>query len=268
MGRIEEKFQALRSKGEKALIAYVTAGDPCLEQTKEIVLGLESAGVDLVEIGVPFSDPTADGPAIQAASRRALSKGVTLPDVLGTIHSIRRLSEIPIVLFGYYNPILAMGNQRFARRAREAGVDGILVVDLPMEEWKELREYTDPAGIDFVALLAPTTGEERMHRICKQAAGFLYYISVTGVTGTSPPRVEDVERDFGRIREATSLPVVVGFGISSPEQVKLVARFADGVVIGSAFVRLIEDNAGRSDLVRLLAGYASDLKGCTRPGTR
>lgn len=264
MGRIEERFKALKDKGEKALIAYVTAGDPSLEETKEIVLGLESGGVDLLEIGVPFSDPTADGPTIQAASHRALRNRVTLPGVLDAIQSIRSLSEIPIVLFGYYNPIFAFGNKRFATRAREAGVDGVLVVDLPMEEWGELRQYTDPLGLDFISLIAPTTGDGRIHRICKRARGFLYYVSVTGVTGTTTPTVQDVEKDMARIRRFTSLPVAVGFGISTPEQVRAIAGSADGVVVGSALVRIIEENRGRSDLVLLLRRYVMELKASTR----
>ncbi len=263
MGRIEERFRTLRAKGEKALIAYVTAGDPSLEETKEIILTLQSAGVDLLEIGVPFSDPTADGPVIQAASQRALTNGVTLAGVLEAIRSIRDLCHIPIVLFGYYNPILAFGNERFATRAREAGVDGVLVVDLPMEEWGELRHYTDPLGLDFISLVAPTTGDGRMRRICKRATGFLYCVSVTGVTGTATPTVEEVEKEVARIRRFTSLPVAVGFGISTPEQVRDIARSADGVVVGSALVRVIEENRGRRDLNQLLRRYVMGLKACT-----
>lgn len=264
MGRIEHRFKALKDKGEKALIAYVTAGDPGLEETKEIILNLESGGVDLLEIGVPFSDPTADGPTIQAASHRALRNGVTLPRVLDAIQSVRDLSDIPIVLFGYYNPIFAFGNERFATRAREAGVDGVLVVDLPMEEWEELRDYTDPLGLDFISIVAPTTGDRRIQRICKRATGFLYYVSVTGVTGTTTPRVEEVEKDLARIRRFTPLPVAVGFGISTPEQVREIALHADGVVVGSAFVRMIEENRGRSDLGQRLRRYAMELKDSTR----
>jgi tryptophan synthase alpha chain len=192
MSRIKQRFMDLRTEKEKALICYLTAGDPSLAQTREIILGMEAAGVDCVEIGVPFSDPTADGPIIQAASQRAIKNGVTLAGILDMIESLRKTSEIPICLFGYYNPILSFGTERFAATARKAGVDGILVVDLPFEEAVELRQYTDPAGIDFISLIAPTTSTERMRQIARRATGFLYYISITGVTGTARPQVEKV----------------------------------------------------------------------------
>ena len=260
MGRIEGKFSYLRDKGERALIAYLTAGDPSLEHTKEIILGLDAAGVDVLEIGVPFSDPTADGPIIQAASRRALQNGVTLSDILDMIESLRKISEIPIVLFGYYNPIFIYGNERFAKRAKEVGVDGILVVDLPPEESAELRRYTDRSGIDFISLIAPTTSTERIEKISRDATGFLYYISITGVTGTVKPRVLDIKRDVERIRKITTLPLVVGFGISTPQQVGEIAPYVDGVVIGSAFVRLIEENRDRVDMIHIVSDYARKMK--------
>jgi tryptophan synthase alpha chain len=260
MSRIEQKFKSLRCRTEKAVIVYLTAGDPSLDHTREIVFGLGAAGVDLVEIGVPFSDPTADGPIVQAASQRALQNGATLSGIFDTIESIREVSEIPIVLFGYYNPILAYGNERFAKRAKKAGVDGILVVDLPPEESAEMRQYTDRLGIDFISLIAPTTGLERIRKISKQATGFLYYISITGVTGTAKPRVADVKRDMGRIREVTSLPIVVGFGIWTPRQVQEIAPHVDGVVIGSAFVQMIDENRNRDDMVNIVSNYARKIK--------
>ncbi|MBN1254944.1 MAG: tryptophan synthase subunit alpha [Deltaproteobacteria bacterium] len=260
MGRIEQRFNILKEKGEKALVIYITAGDPSLEQTKEIALGLDAAGVDCLEIGVPFSDPTADGPIIQAASQRALKNGTTLAAILAMIESIRKTSEIPIVLFGYYNPILSYGPERFAARAKEAGVDGILVVDLPPEEAAELRQYTDPKGIDFISLIAPTTNTERVKRIASHATGFLYYISITGVTGTAKPQVEEVAKDIKRIRTVTELPLVVGFGISTPQQAKEIAPFADGIVIGSAVVRMIDEYSGKFDLVTQVAHYARQIK--------
>jgi tryptophan synthase alpha chain len=260
MDRIQGKFSSLRDKGERALIAYLTAGDPSLEHTKEIILGLDAAGVDVLEIGVPFSDPTADGPIIQAASRRALQNGVTLSAILDMIGSLRKVSEIPIVLFGYYNPIFIYGNERFARRANEVGVDGILVVDLPPEESAELRRYTDRWGIDFISLIAPTTSTERIKKISRDGKGFLYYISITGVTGTARPRVVDIKRDVERIRRITTLPIVVGFGISTPQQVGEIAPYADGVVIGSAFVRMIEENRDRVDMIQVVSDYARKMK--------
>jgi tryptophan synthase alpha chain len=260
MSRIERKFTSLRAKGEKALICYITAGDPSLEKTGEIIMGLDAAGVDCLEIGVPFSDPTADGPIIQAASQRALKNGANLTRILAMIESIRTVTEIPIVLFGYYNPILSYGTERFAARAREAGVDGILVVDLPPEEAAELRQYTDPKKIDFISLIAPTTGIERVGQIASHATGFLYYISITGVTGTAKPQVKEVKKDVERIKEVTALPLVVGFGISTPQQAKEIAPCADGIVIGSAVVKMIEKNCHRTDLVSVVCQYAREMK--------
>ena len=260
MSRIEKRFRKVRDEGSKALVAYLTAGDPDLETTKEIILGLDRAGVDILEIGVPFSDPTADGPIIQAASHRALEGGATLTGILEMIETVRAVSEIPIVLFGYYNPILSYGNEPFAKRARAAGVDGLLVVDLPPEESAELRRYTDRAGIDFISLIAPTSTDGRIRRIARDAGGFLYYISITGVTGTLKPRAADIKRDVERIRAVTDLPVAVGFGISTPEQAREIAPHADGIVIGSAFVRLIEENSGANNMVNIVAGYARDIK--------
>jgi tryptophan synthase alpha chain len=259
-GRIEQKFINLKCKNEKALVVYLTAGDPDLETTYRLILTLESAGVDILEIGIPFSDPTADGPIIQAASQRALQKGVTLSVILEMVKSLRKVSEIPIVLFGYYNPIFSYGGKAFATKARKVGVDGLLVVDLPLEESQELRQYTDREALDFISLLAPTTKGERIKKISINATGFLYYISVTGVTGTTKPHSGDIKKDVRRIREITSLPLVVGFGISTPRQVKEIAPYADGVVIGSAFVKMIEENKGTKDLLKIVSSYAKDIK--------
>jgi tryptophan synthase alpha chain len=260
IGRIGNKFIDLQRKNEKALVVYLTAGDPDLETTYRLILSLRSAGVDIIEIGVPFSDPTADGPTIQAASQRALQNGVTLTAILDMIKSLRTVSEIPIVLFGYYNPIFSYGAERFAIEAPKAGVDGILVVDLPPEESQELRQYTDQTSLDFIALIAPTTSSDRIKKISKDATGFIYYISVTGVTGTAKPIVSDIKKDIGKIREITTLPLVIGFGISTPQQASNIAPYADGVVIGSAFVKMIEENAGRKDLIRIVSSYAKDIK--------
>jgi tryptophan synthase alpha chain len=264
MGRITEKFNMLRSRNEKALIVYLTAGDPSPAVTKKMILGLEDAGVDILEIGVPFSDPTADGPVIQAASQRSLKAGTTLQGVLDLVADIRITSPIPIVLFGYYNPIFAYGTKKFAQAAKKAGVDGILVVDLPREEAQELRKYTDAHGIDFISLIAPTTGEKRLRQIASDATGFLYYISITGVTGTAAPKVEDIRREVSKIRKITKLPLAVGFGISNPKQASEIANFADGIVIGSAVVRLIDENKNNSDLVKIVSQYIREIKGALR----
>ena len=266
MGRIQEKFNALKEKGEKALIVYLTVGDPSLEKTEEIILGLGEAGVDLLELGVPFSDPTADGPIIQAACRRALRNGVTLPRILRMVASIRRASEIPMVLFSYYNPLFSFGCERFAAKAKEAGVDGVLVVDLPLEESPELRRYTDPLGIDFISLIAPATPEERIRRISRRGSGFLYCISITGVTGTASPRPEEIRRDMDRIRRITHLPLAVGFGIATAHQVGQIAPHVDGIVIGSAMVRMIEENRDSPDLIEIVSDYARLIKGAGMSG--
>jgi tryptophan synthase alpha chain len=260
MGRIGDKFETLRGRKEKALIVYLTAGDPSLDITKKLIFGLEKTGVDILEIGVPFSDPTADGPVIQAASQRALKAGTTLESVLNLVTEVRKVSEIPIVLFGYFNPIFAHGVKKFAHTARRAGVDGVLVVDLPYEEAKELRIYTDAVGIDFISLIAPTTGKERLTKIVAEATGFLYYISITGITGTAAPKIDNIKTEVNKIRKITNLPVAVGFGISKPQQAREIALFADGVVIGSAVVRLIDENKNNPDLVKIVSGYVSEIK--------
>jgi tryptophan synthase alpha chain len=267
MGRIERRFNSLSDRGEKALIIYLTAGDPSLEHTKQIIFGLDAASVDVIEIGVPFSDPTADGPIIEAASWRALQNGVTLSDILDMIECLRRSSEIPIVLYTYYNPIFIYGNEKFAKRAKEVRVDGILVVDLPPEESAELRRHTDRLGIDFISLIAPTTSTERIRTISRDATGFLYSISITGITGTIKPRVADIKRDAERIRGITTLPLVVGFGISTPQQAAGIAPYVDGIVIGSAFVRMVEENRNRADMVDIVSNYARMVKESMRRGS-
>jgi tryptophan synthase alpha chain len=264
MGRIGDKFEYLRGSKEKALIVYLTAGDPSLDITKKLILGLEKAGVDILEIGVPFSDPTADGPVIQAASQRALKSGTTLEGVLELVTEVRKVSEIPIVLFGYFNPIFAYGVKKFAHDARRVGVDGVLVVDLPYEEAKELRNYTDVVGIDFISLIAPTTDGKRLSKIAAAATGFLYYISITGITGTAAPKIDNIKTEVNKIRKITKLPIAVGFGISTPQQAREIARFADGVVIGSAVVRLIDENKNNPDLVKIVSDYGSEIKNALR----
>jgi tryptophan synthase alpha chain len=260
MNRIDRAFTRLKKEKRKALVVYLTAGDPSLATTEALIPELERAGVDILEIGVPFSDPTADGPIIQAASHRSLQNGVTLEAVLQMIASVRRQCEIPIVLFGYYNPVYRFGCEAFAATASAAGVDGVLLVDLPPEESAELRRHTDRAGIDFISLIAPTTDDARIGRIVSRAKGFLYYITITGVTGTSRPDARSVDADVKRIKSLTNLPVVAGFGISTPEQAAEIAPLADGIVIGSALVRMVADNAGRNELPALVASYIGQIR--------
>lgn len=264
MRRIDSKFNALQKKNEKALVVYLTAGDPSLAVTKRMILALEEAGADILEIGVPFSDPTADGPVIQAASQRALKAGVTLEKVLHLVSEIRRASQIPIVLFGYYNPIFAYGVAKFAQQAQKAGVDGILVVDLPPEEAGELREHTDKAGLDFISLVAPTTDKNRLKTILQNATGFLYYISITGVTGSAAPKIGDIAREVGKIRQQTQMPIVVGFGISSAKQARDIAEFSDGVVIGSTVVKMINENSQNANLIGIVGDYVREFKKAPR----
>jgi tryptophan synthase alpha chain len=260
MGRIEERFEVLKKEGRKAFVAYLTAGDPDLKTTAKLIPALEAAGVDIVEIGVPFSDPTADGPTIQAASQRALKRGATLAKILAMIAALRRKSRIPIVLFGYYNPILSYGPEKFATDAKRSGVDGLLVVDLPPEEADELRRYTDPAGLAFITLIAPTTDPDRVAKILRGAAGFVYFISVTGVTGTATPRTEDIRNGLAGIKRMTTLPIAVGFGISTPEQAAVIAPLADGIVVGSALVRLIAEKNGSGDITQAVSAFAAKIR--------
>jgi tryptophan synthase alpha chain len=265
VNRIEQKFMDLKERKETALVTYVTAGAPDLDRTGRIVEVLERAGADILELGIPFSDPTADGPVIQAASRRALKAGTSLEGVLGLVSEMRRRSEMPVVLFGYYNPIHSYGPERFAREAARAGVDGVLVVDLPFEEAEELRRYTDPAGISFITLVAPTTGEERARKLARHASGFLYYISVTGVTGTKKPSVGHIEQDVLKVRGLSPVPVAVGFGITTPEQARDLAALADGVVVGSALVDLIHRKWGKPGGESDIFAFASGLKKALTP---
>jgi tryptophan synthase alpha chain len=260
MKRIKKKFAILRAKNEKALIVYLTAGDPSLSITKQLIFALEKAGVDILEIGVPFSDPTADGPVIQEASQSALKAGITLEGVLDLVAEVRKVSDIPIVLFGYFNPIFAYGAKKFSQAAHAAGVDGVLVVDLPYEEAKELRIFTDTVGIDFISLIAPTTDAKRLSKIAADASGFLYYISITGITGTAAPKIDNIKREVEKIRKITNLPIAVGFGISKPQQAREIGCFADGVVIGSAVVRLIDKNKNNRNLLKIVSDYINDIK--------
>jgi tryptophan synthase alpha chain len=260
MKRIEKRFGGLKEKGEKALVAYLTAGFPDLETTRDLILALDAAGADVLELGVPFSDPTADGPSIQRASQKALQNGTTLPRILGLVENLRPSTDMPVVLFSYYNPILAYGNDRFARQAGDAGADGVLVVDLPAEEAGELKKHTDPAGLNFISLVAPTTGPERVRQIVKGASGFIYYISLTGVTGTGRPQVQEIRQNVSRIKKVTQVPVVAGFGVSTPAQAREIAANADGVVVGSAFIRLIGQHPDRQRMTKSVSAFAQELK--------
>lgn len=258
--RIDLAFERLRGKKEKALITFITAGDPDIRATKDIILALESAGADIIELGIPFSDPMADGPTIQAASERALKAGTHLPDVIALVREVRLKSQIPIVLFGYYNPIFSYGLQKFARDIKEAGADGVLIVDLPAEESDELKQELDKVGVDFIFLLTPTSDAGRMRLTAQKASGFIYYISVTGVTGARASLASSIPDYVKKVRRFTDLPVGVGFGISTPEQAKEVSRHADGVIVGSAIVNLIARHGNSEDLTAEVGQFVSGLK--------
>jgi tryptophan synthase alpha chain len=264
MNRIERKFKELRQNDEKALVGFVTAGDPDPAQSLDIISAMCGAGLDVLELGIPFSDPTADGPAIQRSSARALTHQVNLSRVLDMIRRLRKQTAIPIILFGYYNPILQYRVDKFCADARGAGADGVLVVDLPPEESAELTGGHPEADFPLIRLIAPTTPTERMHRIAQSACGFLYLISKTGVTGSDGLDIEDIAARTASVKAVTDLPLCVGFGISTAQDVRSIAAVADGVVIGSAFERLIEDNLDKPDLAGLVAEQVKAFKQATR----
>jgi tryptophan synthase alpha chain len=254
--RIGRRFAALAADGRKAFIAFVTAGDPSLDHTVEIAVSMGRAGVDVLELGVPFSDPLADGPVIQRASERALARGTSLAAVLEAVRRIRARSELPLLLFSYLNPLLRYGLDRLVVDAAAAGVDGVLVTDLPPEEAEEWIACARRAGLDTVFLAAPTSPDARLRRVAAASRGFVYAVSRTGVTGEREAISGDAAGLVGRMKALTPLPVALGFGISTPEQVRAAAAVADGVVVGSAIVRFLEDDptGDVGAFVRRLAG--------------
>jgi tryptophan synthase alpha chain len=259
---IEGTFEKVLSENRIALIPFITAGDPSLAQTEELVMTLAKDGADIVELGVPFSDPLADGPAIQRASERSLKKGATLRRILVTVEKIREKSGIPLVLMSYYNPILKMGLDVFVKRAVTAGVDGIIIPDLPPEEAGDWIQSARRAKLATIFLVAPTSTEERIQKIARVSRGFIYYVSLTGVTGARKNLQQDVRQRVNLIRRFTKLPVCVGFGISKPEHVRQLADGADGVIVGSALVNLIERNKG-DKLHQKVGGFIRSLKNAT-----
>ncbi len=258
-GRIAKAFARAKAERRRALIAYLCAGNPSLEATERLVPAIEKAGADVIELGIPFSDPIADGPVIQAASQRALASGTSLSKVLDSVARLRQAGvAAPLVLMGYANPIVAIGWEQFAERASRAGVDGAIVPDLPLEEAEPISAMFEKAGMDLVLLAAPTTPPERLARIAERTRGFLYFVSVTGVTGARAELPAELPSMLARAREVSRAPVAVGFGVSTPEQARLLAPHADGVVVGSAIVRAIERAGGEpgpvAELVRALRG--------------
>ena len=259
MNRIQRRFQELAAKGETAFIPYITAGDPTLERTAELVIALERAGADIIEFGVPFSDPMADGVVNQEAAQRALKHGVSLHDIVALVKRLRSSTQVPIVLFTYFNPVLAYGIEAFAAEAAQAGVDGVLCVDLPPEEAADYKRLLDANGLATIFLVAPTSTPERVALIAKCATGFVYYVSRTGVTGERSTIEASVEGMVAAIKRHTRVPVAVGFGISTPDQAAEVAGYADGVIVGSAIVRMVGELGDAPAMTAKVGAFAKSL---------
>ncbi|MFC7703960.1 tryptophan synthase subunit alpha [Plastorhodobacter daqingensis] len=260
MTRIDDTFARLRTEGRKAFVSYIMAGDPDVETSLAIMKGLPGAGVDVIELGMPFTDPMADGSTIQLAGQRALEGGQTLERTLQMVRDFRQGDDrTPIVMMGYYNPIYSRGVQRFLAEAREAGIDGLIIVDLPPEEDDELCLPAQAAGLNFIRLATPTTDAKRLPTVLRNTSGFVYYVSITGITGAAAAQAADVAPEVARIKAATDLPVIVGFGITTPESAQAIAGVADGCVVGSAIVKLIGEGRSVADVlahVRALAAGA------------
>jgi tryptophan synthase alpha chain len=269
--RLSETFARLKQEGRAAFVPFITAGDPDMETSFAILEKLPAAGADVIELGMPFTDPMADGPVVQASSVRALKSGASMAKVLEMVKKFRRADKrTPLVLMGYYNPIHAYGTARFARDVAAAGVDGLIVVDLPVEEDEVLRVPAKAQGVDLIRFVTPTTDEARLKRIVADASGYLYYVSVAGVTGTKAVPEEEVRAAMAHVRAATSLPCTVGFGIRSPEQADAIAKVADGVVVGSAIVGKVAANLeqGRDKIVAEVLVLATALAGSTHAARR
>ena len=266
MSRIGATFAALRARSEAALVPFFTAGDPDLETTRELVRAAVAEGADAIELGVPFSDPMADGPVLQRSAARALAAGTTLPRILELVGELRREITQPLILFGYYNPFFRYGVERIARDAAAAGADGFLCVDLPLEEAADLRAASAAADLDLIALLAPTTPRARVRAIASAASGFLYFVSVLGTTGARSELPRELPDLVRRVRAVTDLPVGVGFGVSRAEQAAWLAGFADAVIIGSAITRLVEEGDARGAPSRV-ASFVGEVRQAMRAVT-
>ncbi len=264
MSRLTDRFVQLKEKCDKALVCYVVAGDPNIESTIDVILALDRAGVDVVELGIPFSDPLADGPSIQAGSQRALANGITVSDVFSIVRRVRETSQIPIVLMTYFNPALRYGVEEFAKDAANAGVDGVIQTDLTPEEADDWVDAARVNSLDTVFLVAPTSTENRIEVVAKLSTGFVYAVSRTGVTGARSEVPTELPELISAIKNHTNTPVCVGFGISLPEHVATVAAYADGVVVGSSLVDLIGKYGQSAELVVRVEEYVSSLKAATR----
>jgi tryptophan synthase alpha chain len=244
MSRLIQKLASLRKSNKKALVTFITAGDPDLATTEQMIYLLEESGADIIELGVPFSDPMADGPTIQLSSERALAAGTTLAAILDTVRNVRRTSDVPIILMGYLNPIHAYGYERFSCDAAQAGIDGVLLVDMPPEESADFLQSANSHGLNVIFLLTPTSDITRIDTVNRLGRGFIYYVTVTGVTGARQEISDSLAGELAKVREKVTLPIMAGFGISTPDQAASVAALADGVVVGSAIVKLFQQHSG------------------------
>ncbi len=265
MSRMDDHFAAVLGRGEGLLVPFLTAGDPDLATTEALVPVLAEAGADAIELGVPFSDPIAEGPTIQRATERALASGTSLRRVFELVRKLRPQVDIPIVLMGYANPFFTVGETAFAEAAAEVGVDGVICVDLPPEEGAVFYDACEKAGVDPVLLAAPTTTPERLEMIASRSRGFLYYVALTGVTGARTQIAHDLEEGVRRAKQIAKIPVCVGFGISKPEHVREVAAYADGVAVGSALVDLLDSAEGLAAKIDAAAAFIAELKAPLRP---
>jgi len=266
-GRIESTFQRLRQANKKALIAYLMAGDPTLADTERLVLEIEQAGADIIELGVPFSDPIADGPVIQLAAERGLRSGTSLQKILAMMKSLRTKTQVPIVLMVYYNSIHAMGLETFCREAGMAGVDGLIVPDMPPDEAGPLKGPAAAAGLRLIFLLAPTSTTQRRTYVAKESQGFLYYVSLTGITGAKIQNMAEVGKNVAKIKKVTKTPVAVGFGVSTPEDAAQVSAMADGVIVGSAIVKQIAAHLQDPDMPAQVGRFVGSLKAAMKQAT-
>lgn len=260
MNRLNTQWSRLRLQGQKALVTFITVGDPNLETTRNLLSVLDQEKVDLIELGIPFSDPMADGPVIQKASERALAQGVTLSNILELVQGERARIQAPILLMGYYNPILSYGLKSFAQDAARSGVDAVLVVDLPPEESDELDSELLKNNIDLIYLLSPTSDASRIRIVAQKARGFIYFVSMTGVTGGKLQSDQEIKKKISEIRKYSDLPIALGFGISNAEDTRRLSALADGIVVGSALVRLIEEHAGKPELKSEVQIFVKELK--------
>jgi tryptophan synthase alpha chain len=260
VSRIENCFKKLQEKKQKALVAFITAGDPDLQTTGHIFSLLEKNGADIIELGVPFSDPLADGPVIQASALRALNSGTNLKKIIHLVVDIRNNSQLPIVLMTSYNPVFIYGQKQFIDDAIKAGVDGVIIPDLPPEEAEEFQAIADPKGLDVIFLVAPTSTKDRVEMIARRSRGFIYYISLTGTTGVKSTVAENLQPKVQAIKNVAEIPVLVGFGISGPEQAKEASAVSDGVIVGSAIVRLIAENSDPAERDAKISQLVSSVK--------